>query len=62
MVDSKICGHCKREKPLGEFSPRRNSTSGRTSWCKSCANAKERMRYARKKNAVLLARNVSKGC
>ncbi len=53
MVKTKICGHCNRERPLTEFSPRRVAPDGLTSWCKACNRAAARRWYARKKAATV---------
>ena len=54
-VESKVCGHCKREKPLTEFSPTRWTADGRSNWCKACNRAATRRWCARKKAATAVA-------
>src|SRR6266481_2748294 len=42
----KICTDCKQEKPLEDFSPRKNRPTDTASHCKDCKAARERRRRA----------------
>ena len=54
-VEVACCYACKRDKPVGEFSPDRSKASGRTSICRACDRAKSK-RYYRKNRERVLAR------
>ena len=45
----KTCCKCKEPKPLEEFSPRRESKDGRTSWCKLCMSKYMREKRTKQK-------------
>lgn len=46
MTD-KFCTHCYQRKPLNEFTRCSKTSSGRTSWCRSCRH-RDRVSYAHK--------------
>jgi len=52
----KRCTKCGDEKPFDAFSPSRNGSQGRHSWCKSCTAAKGR-EYRSQDSAARAARN-----
>ena len=45
MAGMKRCPHCERDLPLDRFHKDRTKVSGRVSWCKDCANARDRAEH-----------------
>jgi hypothetical protein len=36
MHETKLCPHCREQKPVGEFARRRRNGETRQSWCRAC--------------------------
>ena len=53
LVEVACCYACKRDKPVGEFSPDSSKASGRSSICRACDRAKSRRYYAQNRERVL---------
>lgn len=51
LTNEKRCPHCDQIKSLEDFVPRKDSLSGRTSWCRLCRNQHEKEKFA--KNPLL---------
>lgn len=50
VVETKVCGKCRKTKPLQEFGPRYGRPNGqRRSWCLDCYNRYQRVTYAKRK-------------
>ena len=49
-VETKKCSLCEKKKILSEFKKEKKVKSGRSSWCKKCANAKNREWYQKNPN------------
>ena len=46
---TRICPHCKKEKPLEDFPASKTHTSGHKPTCRECINSMARESYARRK-------------
>lgn len=62
LVEVACCYACKRDKPVGEFSPDSSKASGRSSICRVCDREKSRRYYEanrERKLAYMAARNAA---
>lgn len=51
-AQTKSCSKCKVVKPHSEFSPNKNTKSGRSSWCKACTAEAARMRLSKDRERI----------
>jgi hypothetical protein len=45
MMTTKVCGRCKADRPVGEFSRFARAADGLQRWCKSCHGEHKKARY-----------------
>lgn len=49
MTTMRTCTHCKRDKPITEFTKNASKPDGFNTWCRQCANWHSRLRWRRDK-------------